>query len=378
MTARRWAAGLAALAAAIAVVALLVGGEGGGEGPTATVPAGERGPDREPAPGARPRLTPTRRAGLTVVLRFHGTKPPAYVLDALRERRAAGVILFADNLSTPDALRAMTARLHRASRGRALVMVDQEGGDVRIVPWAGPPAGQAQRATAAEARAVARDAGRELRALGVDVVLGPVADAGRSGTALAGRSFSGDVPALTAATVRGWLRGGVLPTAKHFPGLGAATTNTDDAAADVEVDRAGLERVDLPPFAAAIEAGAPLVMASHARYPALDADRPASQSRAILTGLLRGELGFEGVVVTDSLEAEAVRTSPSTPVAAVRALAAGADLLLTTGRGSYLPVREALEARARRDPSFRARLDEAVARVAALRGGERGGASVHG
>ncbi|HEU4657791.1 MAG TPA: glycoside hydrolase family 3 N-terminal domain-containing protein [Capillimicrobium sp.] len=332
-------------------------------------------PDRRPAPAgaatgaaaADPigELSLRQLAGTTVVLRFHGTRAPAYVRRALRERRAAGVILFADNLTTPDALRAMTAELHAANPG-ALVMVDQEGGDVRIVPWAGPETGQAWRATPREGRAVAARAGRQLRALGVDVVLGPVADAGRPGTALASRSFAGDIPALTAATVRGWLAGGVLPTAKHFPGLGAAATNTDDAAATVAVDRAELDAVDLPPFAAAIEAGAPLVMASLAVYPALDPDRPASQSRAILTGLLRGELGFDGVVITDSLEAEAVRARPSTPGAAVRAMAAGADLLLTTGRGSYLPVLEAVAARAARDDAFRARVREAAARVLAL------------
>jgi beta-N-acetylhexosaminidase len=359
-----------ALAAVGAVAALSLGGGDGGSGatpdPRRAQPPGETAIAGEP-PNPVDALSARQRAGTTVVLRFHGTSAPGYVTRALRERRAAGVILFADNLSTPEALAAMTAELHEANPG-ALVMVDQEGGDIRIVPWAGPPTGQATRATTADARAAATAAGEELQALGIDVVLGPVADAGRPGTALAGRSFAGDVAALTAATVKGWLRGGVLPTAKHFPGLGASATNTDDAAATVTAGREELDAVDLPPFQAAIDAGAPLVMSSHAVYPALDPERVASQSRKIMTTLLREELGFEGVAITDSLEAEAVRANPSTPGAAVRAMAAGNDLLLTTGRGSYLDVVLAVEARAARDPAFDTRVREAVGRVLQLQG----------
>lgn len=355
---------LLALAAIVAAVTVALSLGSDGEDRTDRAPTDPAHGFEEPADPVAT-LTPRQRAGTTVVLRFHGTTPPAYVTRALRERRVAGVILFADNLTTPDALRAMTAQLHRANPG-ALVMVDQEGGDIRIVPWAGPATGQASRGTTAEARATARDAGRQLHDLGIDVVLGPVADAGRPGTALASRSFAGDVPALTAATVRGWLRGGVLPTAKHFPGLGAATANTDDAATTVGVAREELDATDLPPFEAAIGAGVPLVMTSHAVYPALDPARPASQSRAVVTGVLRRELGFDGVVITDSLEAEAVRENPSTPGAAVRAMVAGTDLLLTTGRGSYLDVVLAVERRAARDPAFDARVREAVGRVLAL------------
>jgi len=120
-------------------------------------------------------------------------------------------------------------------------------------------------------------------------------------------------------------------------------------------------------FRAAAEAGAPLVMAGHALYPALDSRRIASQSPAVLGTLLRERLGFRGAVVTDSMEAEAVISRSSVPEAAVRSLAAGCDLLLLTGRGSFLPVQRRLEAEARRSPRFRARLEQAGARVLALR-----------
>ena len=119
--------------------------------------------------------------------------------------------------------------------------------------------------------------------------------------------------------VRGWRSGGVAATAKHFPGIGGAPANTDDAIVTIRRSRAALDAVDLPPFAAAIEAGIPLVMIGHARYPALDRSRIASQSRPIIEGVLRDELGFRGVVVTDSMEARrrspraASRRCPSAP-----------------------------------------------------------------
>ena len=180
------------------------------------------------------------------------------------------------------------------------------------------------------------------------------------------RAFAGDgatVGRLVRANLRGYDGTGVLPTVKHFPGLGAATTNTDFGRATVS----RLGATDLAPFRAAIAADVPLVMSSHALYPQLDGRRIASQSRTIMHGLLRERLGFRGVAITDSLEAKAVVTRSSTPTAAARSLAAGNDLLLTTGRGSYIHVRRRLVAEARRSPAFRARLREALGRVEALR-----------
>ena len=139
--------------------------------------------------------------------------------------------------------------------------------------------------------------------------------------------------------------------------------NTDDGSADVpgELD------ADLEPFRAAIAAGAPLVMLSHARYPALDADRIASQSQAIVTGLLREELGFEGVIVTDSIEAQAVLDRSGIARAAERSIAAGTDLILTTGSASWNQIHPWLLRRARASEEFRERIRESAARVLALK-----------
>jgi beta-N-acetylhexosaminidase len=358
--ARRRALGLLALAALIAgVVAGASGGGGGGSSPSDPLAI----PRADVA--AAKKLPLDRATGLLVLIRFRGTTTPGYVLRALHAERAGGVILFTDNITGRGQLRALTRSLQRAAGGHALVATDQEGGEVRRLPWAAPHASQPEQDARGTVAAEAAQGARDLRAEGIDVVLAPVADVPDApSSAMAGRGFSQD-PIETAsavrASVRAWLAGGVLPTLKHFPGLGAAHANTDQAPVTVTTP------VELEPFRAGIAAGAPLVMASHALYPQLDPAHIASQSPAILTGLLRRRLRFGGVIVTDSLEAKAVTSRSSVGTAAVRSIAAGADLALTTGRGSFLPVLRALRARARRDPAFAARVRESAARVLALR-----------
>ena len=315
-------------------------------------------------------LTLEQQVGQAIVLSFSGTTVPGYVSEALAKRRVAGVILFGGNITGPEQLRSLTRDLRR-SGGTPIVAVDQEGGKVRRLRWAGPSGAQPEQLARGTVRSDAATAARVLRAAGVTVTFAPVADVPSvRGAALAGRSFSRDpdvVSDAVRAAVRGWRSGGVASTAKHFPGLGGAPANTDDAIVTIARSRAALDAVDLPPFRAAIGAGVPLVMVGHARYPAFDRTRIASQSRPIVEGLLRDELGFRGVVVTDSLEAQASLATGSITKVSERSLRAGADLLLLTGRGSYAPVYEHLLAAAKRSPELRARVREAAARVLALK-----------
>jgi beta-N-acetylhexosaminidase len=366
------AGALAAFALGIAVGAV----SGGGEEPSDPVaPAPEATPTSIPEPGKDEaalvdRLTVPQQVGQLIVLRFAGTEPPDYVREALRERRAAGVILFRDNVVSSEQLRALTRALRDAG-GRPLVAVDQEGGEIRIVPWAPPAPSAPQQAAAGSVRADAEAAGAALRRLGITVSLAPVGDvASVAGAALGGRAFAsepGPASEATGAAVAGWRAGGVAATVKHFPGLGGATVNTDDGPATIDRSRAQLEATDLPPFAAAIAAGVPLVMVGHARYPALDPDHIASQSLAIIGDLLRERMGFRGVVVTDSMEARASLATGGIETVSERAVRAGADLLLLTGRGSYTPVYQHLAALAERSPAFRVRVRDAAARVLALK-----------
>jgi beta-N-acetylhexosaminidase len=367
--ARRRLAVLAAVAFAALVVGLVVGARPGPEHRSGRGGA----PAAPPGRSAVASLPLRRQLGQLLVSSFDGPRVPPYIQRRLRAGETAGVILFGRNAASADGLRSLTRTLQRSAGGGALVAVDQEGGPIRSVAFAGPQAGQAAQGGAAEVQRSAAASGRELRALGVNVNLAPVADVPASpSTALAGRSFSGptaEVAARVRASVRGSRSARVAATAKHFPGLGAAAANTDDARVTIGSPRARLDAVDLAPFRAAIAERVPLVMASHALYPAYDRERIASQSPALLGGLLRGRLRFRGVVITDSLEAQAVLDRSNVAVAARRSIEAGADLVLMTGSASWNDVFPALLREARHSPSLRRRVERSAARVLALKRG---------
>jgi beta-N-acetylhexosaminidase len=246
-----------------------------------------------------------------------------------------------------------------------LTAVDQEGGAIRRLPWAEPAAsaralgGTSAAHVATEGRATAV----ALRRAGIDIDFAPVADTQLSPRSFLGdRTFSNDpviVADLAAAFVRGLQSGHVAATAKHFPGLGAATISTDDHEVSVY-------RVRLQPFRSAIAADVQLVMVSNATYPNLDPSGvPAVFSRAIVRDLLRGKLGFDGVVVSDALDAP---TPASITHAPAKAIAAGVDLLLYTSAGAARRGYESLLADAQASPVLRQEIAAAAARVQALNG----------
>ena len=350
-----------ALGVVAAVVFPVVSLATGGDSPTT--------PSRKAGPRPAAALPLEAQVGELVLTRFNGTSTPAYVRRILRDGRATGVTLFAQNVASPRQVRALTRQLQHAARGRALVAVDQEGGIARRFPWAGAT-GQRSLATPAAARAASRATARELRRVGVNLNFAPVVDvAAGPRSEIRSRAFPGGAAAVSTlgATAVGAYRGShVAPTAKHFPGFGRATAHTDDRSVTIRATRAPLAS-DLQPFRAAIAAGAQVVMVSHALYPAYDGAWIASQSRTIVTGLLRGRLGFGGVVATDSMEASAVLARSNVAEAAVRSVYAGCDLVLLTGRGSQLPVYRRMLQEARRSPYFRQRVAESAARVLELK-----------
>ncbi len=371
---RRRRAALGLVASLALLLGAVVGAAGSGDGSGA--PAGGVVPGTAPtaldeAQRAVARMGIERQVGELMVISFSGASAPPYVLRALREGRAAGVILFGGNAPSAGGVRTLTGALQGAAGrgGAAIVCLDQEGGAIRTLRFAPPDQSQAQLRTPPAPRAAATASARALRAVGVNVVLGPVADvaAGTHGSIMASRAYPGGAQAVassTRAATAAYVQAGVAPVLKHFPGLGGATVNTDAAPAAIRLSRPAL-LADLAPF----RAPAPLVMVGHARYPALDPGHIASQSHTIATDLLRGQLGFAGVAMSDSLEARAAIAAAggSVGTAAVRSVGAGIDLLLLTGPGSFRPVHDALLAEARRSPAFRARIAQAAARVLALR-----------
>ena len=316
------------------------------------------------------RLSLRQQVGQLLVSSFDEAALPDYIRRRLRARETAGVILFGRNGGPESGWRRLTRSLQRAEGEDALIMVDQEGGQVRTVSFAGPAAGQPFQGEPGAVGSEARAAGQQLRSVGVNVNLAPVADVPVAGGTMAPRAFAGDaaeIAASTRASIRGLRDGGVAATAKHFPGLGAAAVNTDDASTTIDVPRSTMEERELVPFQAAVAEGVPLVMVSHALYPALDPERIASQSKEIVTGLLRRDMGFEGVTVTDSIEAQAVLDRSGVAAAAERSVDAGVDLILMTGSASWNEAFPQLLERARRSPAFRQRVRESAARVLELR-----------
>jgi beta-N-acetylhexosaminidase len=354
-------------AATSLAAALLAAGCSGGEPPS-----------RKAARAALQQApTAAELAGAHVVFPFAGPTPPRALLTRLRRGEAAGVILLGRNVGSATRLRALTRRLRTAvPRGAPppLIMVDQEGGSVKRLP--GAPSRSAPQMAATGDPAVARAEGlataRTLLGAGVNVDLAPVVDVPRPGGALddEGRGFgptAADASRFGAAFVAGLRAGGVAATAKHFPGFGAARRNTDVAAETIRLPAPTLLAVDRPPFAAAIGAGAQLVMLASAVYPAYS-PAPAVLSRRVVEGELRRGLGFLGVTISDDLQTPAFASRGGACGAAVRAARAGVDLLLfaRTYTGAARATRS-LAAAIRTGRVDRAPLEAGLARIAALR-----------
>ena len=278
-----------------------------------------------------------RRLALrTLLAAFAGDTAPPWAGDLLADG-LAGHTLFGTNVADPEQLARLTAHL-RSARADALIAIDEEGGDVtRLGHRTGSPyPGNAALGAADDldlTRRVHAAIGADLAAAGINLDLAPTVDVNTAddNPIIGTRSFGADpelVARHTAAAVTGLQSAGVAACAKHFPGHGATVTDSHLELPTVDVPLDLLRARDLPPFAAAVEAGVRAVMSAHIRVPALTGDGPATFSRAALIGLLRDELGFRGVIVTDALEMRgAAASAGSIPRAAVAALAAGADLL---------------------------------------------------
>ncbi|MGH3717107.1 MAG: glycoside hydrolase family 3 protein [Micromonosporaceae bacterium] len=271
----------------------------------------------------------------TLLASFPGTSAPDWARELL-EDGLAGYVLFGYNVIDSDQLHRLVSQL-RDTRGDAIVGIDEEGGDVTRLAHADGsryPGNAALGAVddPALTRRVHHAIGAELRRLGIGLNLAPSVDVNTSheNPIIGTRSF-GQHPARVArhaaAAVRGLRDAGVAACAKHFPGHGATATDSHTELPTVDVPLELLRKRELAPFAAVIAAGVPAIMTAHIRVPELTGDDPATLSRRVLTGLLRDELGFAGAVITDALEMRGACGTIGIPEAAVRSLAAGADLL---------------------------------------------------
>ena len=277
-----------------------------------------------------------RLVGQTIVAKLSSKGPNQDLIKRVRKGQVGGVIAFETDAQK---LKADVGQLQEAASAGdnppLLVMVDQEGGDVKRIENGPPtisPADLGKSGDQGQAKDQGQQTGAFLRGLGVNVDLAPVLDVAHQNTAdtIKSRTFGSNpdtVATVGVAFAQGLQDGGAVATAKHFPGLGYATVNTDDNAVTVAATSDELQN-DLTPFKAAVEAGVGMVMMSTASYPTLGAKKPAALSPTIVKTLLRGQLGFDGVVITDDLEGQAISGTVPPAVAGTGALRAGNDLLL--------------------------------------------------
>ncbi|MGW0648037.1 glycoside hydrolase family 3 protein [Streptomyces umbrinus] len=322
--------------------------------------------------------TLTRDALAVLQPGFTGTSAPSWLLRRLGEGLAS-VGLFGRNIATPAQVAALTAQL-RAERDDVLVAIDEEGGDVtRLEVRTGSsfPGNHALGAVddTALTEAVAHELGRRLAACGVNLNWAPSADINSNvdNPVIGVRSFGADTSLVarhTAAYVSGLQSAGVAACTKHFPGHGDTAVDSHHAMPRIDAELPVLESRELVPFRAAIEAGTRAVMSAHILVPALDPVHPATLSRRILTGLLREELGYDGLIVTDGMEMQAISATYGIERGSVLAIAAGADAICVGGglsdEPTVLRLRDALVAAVRSGELPEERLADAAARVRAL------------
>jgi beta-N-acetylhexosaminidase len=318
------------------------------------------------------RLPLERKVAQLFLLGFRGSDLNAEIFRRLRRLDLGGIVIDRHNYRDPDLLRQLAGEAAVIARQEnhvtPWVLAPQEGGDLNAFPDLPPALAPADLASANEAGAQAAEAARTLGDLDVTGVLGPVLDIGvEGGSPLGSRVYSDDpeeVAGFADAVISAYREQRLFSAVSHFPGLGAADRSTEEGPASVGLGLPELRLRDLLPFRAAIEVGVPGVVLSHALYPMSDFTVPGSLSRAIATDLLRGELRFDGVAITDDLADPAISAVTSVPEAAVRAVRAGVDMLLISGPAGDQQAAYVAVLRAARSGNIpRRRLDEAIGRI---------------
>jgi len=317
------------------------------------------------------------KIGQLLMVGFSGLTAPDYLLDWVASGHVGNIILFSRNIESPQQLAALTQSLQAAAKYPLMIAVDQEGGAVARLRQGFTESPGAMALGAADsdelAQELAQMMGRELRAVGINWNLAPVVDMihNISNPSVGTRSLGADatrVGQLAAAQVLGFQKAGVAASAKHFPGLGNTPIDTHEALAVISEPVSYLWENDLIPFRMVAEAGSASIMMTHVQFTQLDAAYPSTMSHAVITGLLRQQMGYEGVVCTDCMEMNAITLHYTPAQSAVQAVLGGADVVLyshTTERQSaaYEGLLRAVQSG--EVPS--ALIDTALARVSALK-----------
>lgn len=329
-----------------------------------------------------PSLTLEQKVGQLLMCGFDAKVADTHITEMIRDYHIGGVIVFKRNIESPGQLKALHTELQKinypANPLPLMIAIDQEGGTVARIdsgitylPGAmALAATQEKEATEQIYTAV----GKELRALGVHIDFAPVADVNNNphNPVIGVRSFgetSEAVIEFMLPAMEGLKKANVVPVVKHFPGHGDTVVDSHVGLPRVEHDREHLQRVELAPFKAAIDAGVPAIMSAHVIMPAIEPDEiPCTLSPRVLTGILREELGFSGVIFTDCLEMNAIASYYGVVEGAVRAFEAGADVILISHTKQHqMDFIKAMLEHVANGRISEARIDESVARIVALK-----------
>ncbi|MFB4322260.1 glycoside hydrolase family 3 N-terminal domain-containing protein [Priestia sp. BR_2] len=290
-------------------------------------------------------LTLEQKVGQMFICGFNALTPNEHANILIEQFQVGGICYFRRNVKTLPQLAELSESLQQLASGSQpfplLISIDQEGGMVARIDHEGIsriPGNMALGAagSAEDAYRVAQIGARELRSLGVNMNFAPCLDVNNNprNPVIGVRSFGEDphaVAELGTAAIKGYQEEGVSATAKHFPGHGDTSVDSHLGRASVPHDLERLRSVELFPFAQAIKDGVDAIMTAHVSFPAIEpSDLPATLSHAVLTGLLREEMGFEGLIVTDCLEMHAISKEYGIPEGAIRAIEAGADCVLVS------------------------------------------------
>jgi len=347
---------LAAILAIAAVAGFMVmkSRDGSASASDDSTPVAENGSDTETSTGEVPLASATaqivasmsleEKIGQMMMVGFEGLQPSAEITSAIQQNHIGGVILFGRNIESHEQVAATNAALQTLAAqanqpAKLMVAIDQEGGSTRRFTDIGPFYSEPMigemggEAAAAAAQQQASSAARDLKKLGFNTNLAPDVDVSDGwGSIMDGRSFGSDsevVTELGGMAVRGYNNATTISCPKHFPGHGSADGDSEETLPTVDLSLEAIEQSELAPFKRVIEEGAPMIMVAHLNVPALDATgTPASMSKAIVTDLLRKNMAFPGVIITDDLEMGAITESMSVGDAAVNAVTAGNDMII--------------------------------------------------
>lgn len=316
------------------------------------------------------------KVGQMLMMGFSGKEPDYYIKRMIKLRHIGGVILFSENIDNPRQLVSLNNSLQELAMSQSpkiplFIAIDQEGGEiVRISEGVTvfPDAyliGQTEDST--YAYLAARDTAEELAAMGVNINLAPVIDISSNSSIMKKRSF-GSSPRLVAnmgaKTIEGYQSHGIMACAKHFPGIGQATIDPHDQVSTIEISRESMEQNELFPFKEAITSNVYIIMISHLKYSSLNPDLPATLSSEVQTNLLRKELRFDGIIMTDSMQMGAVTKNYDLAEACLKAILAGSDVVLVP----YEPERqkevyEKILDAARKGKLSESRINDSVGRI---------------